>query len=245
AGEQEFLMSVSHDLRTPLTAISGYAEALTDGAVDDPSAAGAVIAGNAQRLSRLVGDLLDLARLNARQFRLEPRLVNAADIARNVVDDHLPRAQSYGVGLVADGVDTAAVIADPDRLAQVVGNLIDNALKFAASAVEVRVGVGAGSIGNAAGNAARNAVAEVTISVTDDGPGIPASDLPFVFERLYVTRLRPTRAENSSGLGLAIVRELVSAIGGRIEVRSQVGEASGTRMTVHLPGAQRPEPNQA
>ncbi len=228
AAEQEFLMSVSHDLRTPLTAINGYAEALTDGAVDDPATAGAVIAGNAQRLSRLVGDLLDLARLSARQFRLEPRLVNAADIARNVVDDHLPRAQSYGVDLLAGGIDAAAVVADPDRLAQVVGNLIDNALKFARSKVEILV------------NRSDEGAATITISVTDDGPGIPSADLPFVFERLYVTRLRPTRAENSSGLGLAIVRELVVAMGGRIEVRSQ--EGSGTQMLVHLPAAERPTP---
>lgn len=218
AAEQEFLMSVSHDLRTPLTAITGYAEALTDGAIDDPAVAGTVIAGNAQRLSRLVCDLLDLARLNTNQFRFEPQLINAAEVASNVVDDHAPRASAYGVALGSLGVEAAPVVADADRLAQAIGNLIDNALKFARTTVDVEVTVASN---------------EVSISVSDDGPGIPPKDVPFVFERLYVTRLRPVRAENSSGLGLAIVKELASAMGGSASVNSEVGV--GTTMTLRLP----------
>ncbi len=218
AVEQEFLMSVSHDLRTPLTAINGYAEALTDGAVDDPVAAGTVIAANAQRLSRLVGDLLDLARLNARQFRLEPQLIDLTELAAIVVEDHSPRATGLGVALEASGNVRAPVMADPDRVAQVVGNLIDNALKFADSRIEVRVEVGDH---------------EALLSVIDDGPGIPQQDVPFVFERLYVTRLKPLRAENSSGLGLAIVKELAGAMGGTVSAESHNG--LGTTMRVRLP----------
>jgi two-component system sensor histidine kinase BaeS len=122
------------------------------------------------------------------------------------------------------------VVADPDRLSQVVANLVENALKFARSAVTVTTSAGL--------------VADhVVIEVTDDGPGIAAEDLPHVFERLYVSRARPGVGESGSGLGLAIVHELVSAMGGRVEARSPSSATTsgeGTSMLVTLPAAPPP-----
>ena len=216
--DQQFLMSVSHDLRTPLTAIAGYGEALRDGAIDDPGAAGEVIGNQAARLERLVGDLLDLARLDANRFRLRLDVVDVAVVVGRTVAGLVPRAERHGIACTFDNGGPAFASVDPDRLGQAVGNLIDNALKYASSAVATRVSVDDAS---------------AVIEVTDDGPGIPAEDLPHVFERLYVSRHQPARAENPSGMGLAIVRELSTAMGGT--VLASPAEGSGTTMTIRLP----------
>ena len=136
-----------------------------------------------------------------------------------MVDGIAQRAEEFGldVGLVGTS-SPVRIDVDPDRLIQVLNNLVDNALKFASHRVEVVV---------------RVLDAEVIVSVTDDGPGIPDADLPFVFERLYVTQLRPVRAESSSGLGLAIVRELTEGMGGR--VRAGRGPNGGTTMSLAFP----------
>lgn len=205
--EQQFLLSVSHDLRTPLTSIQGYAEALADGTLNDGAGAGTVIAAEARRLDRLVRDLLELARLDARSFRFELTNVELHDLVEACVEGFAPEAEAAGVTINVETVP-AVVWGDPDRLAQAVANLLENALKFARSRVDVRVAVADG---------------RATASVDDDGPGINAADRPHVFERLYVARHRPVRKESGSGLGLAIVRELVAAMDGT------VGAAEGTR----------------
>ncbi len=222
AMEQQFLLSVSHDLRTPLTAIAGYAEALVDGAVAEPQRAGEIISHHAGRLDRLVGDLLDLARLESRQFRLEPRPIDPVTAARTVVESCQPTAVAHNLSILLDApADVVGTIhVDPDRLGQVLSNLVENAVKFATSMVTVRVTPLGG---------------EMSIQVIDDGPGIPADDLPHVFERLYVTQLKPKRAENSSGLGLAIVRELVAAMRGTVTASAT---DAGTIMTLTFPAAE-------
>jgi signal transduction histidine kinase len=221
--DQQFLLSVSHDLRTPLTAITGYAEALSDGATDDPAHAGWVIGTHAGRLERLVGDLLDLAKLDANRFQLHLQLLDVAVVVGRTVAGLVPTAERYGLDLVFSSSAPAPARVDPDRLAQVVANLVDNALKFARTRVMVTVGTGPG---------------QVTATVTDDGPGIPAADLPHVFERLYVSSAQPVRAENPSGMGLAIVRELATAMGGGVQAAS--GPGGGTTMTLRLPLAEEP-----
>lgn len=216
--DQQFLMSVSHDLRTPLTAIAGYGEALRDGAIDEPRRAGEVIRNQAARLERLVGDLLDLARLDANRFRLDMQTVDVAVVAGRTVAGLRPRAEQHGLACGFTSAGPTLATADPDRLGQAVGNLVDNAVKHAASMVTADV----------------SAVGEhAVITVTDDGPGIAPVDLPHVFERLYVSQHQPARAENPSGMGLAIVRELVIAMGGTVEAWSH--EPSGTTMTIRLP----------
>jgi two-component system sensor histidine kinase BaeS len=216
--EQQFLLSVSHDLRTPLTSIRGYAEAIADGA-GDPRRAAAVISSESRRLERLVADLLDLAKLQASSFSLELERIDLVALAEVAVQGFEPDAAERGLVLRAiDGGTAVVVLADHDRLGQVAANLVENAMKYATTGVVVR--------------AAQDGPWAV-LTVADDGPGIDAADLPHVFERLYVARRRPVRHESSSGLGLAIVKQLVEAMRGEVSVTSEVGR--GTTFTVRLP----------
>ncbi len=213
--EQQFLLSVSHDLRTPLTSIRGYAEAIDDGNVD-PKRAAAVIRSESQRLERLVADLLDLAKLQARAFTFTMMPVDLSAAVHTATDG----ASGSKPGVAFHPVTTGPLMvhADPDRLAQALANLIENAGKYARSAVIV---------------SARAENGWAVVSVDDDGPGVAAHDLPHVFERLYVARHQPERRENSSGLGLAIVRELVSGMGG--EVAAGAAPNGGARLSLRLP----------
>jgi two-component system sensor histidine kinase BaeS len=226
--ERAFLLSVSHDLRTPLTAIRGYAEAVGDGAVDDDASrarAAAVIAAEARRLERLVADLLDLARLDARSFSLHPDRIDVAPVVTDAAHALAPAAADAGLVLVVDAPAGAWAVADAQRLGQVVGNLVENAVKYAAERVGVTVGRVAGS---PAGPPA------VVVEVADDGPGIDPADLPHVFERLYASR-KVTGRKVGTGLGLAIAHDLVAAMGGTIAVAP--GPLGGTVVTVRLPAA--------
>ena len=218
--EQQFLLSVSHDLRTPLTSIRGYAEAISDGAAD-PQRSATVIRSEARRLERLVADLLDLAKLRARAFSLQNEPVDLVALAMATCDGFRPDADERKIEIrfaAADATGGLRVLADHDRLAQVVANLIENALKYA----RTEVGVSVGADGSAA-----------VLTVDDDGAGISPADLDHVFDRLYVARSNPIRAESSSGLGLAIVKELVEAMGGTCAAGS--APLGGARLEVRLP----------
>lgn len=223
--ERQFLLSVSHDLRTPLTSIRGYAEAITDGTAPDTRAAAGVILSESRRLERLVRDLLDLAKLEARRFSLHPRPVSLAEVVAEVAGGFRREIEAAGLVLVLDPEpesSSGVAAVDTDRFAQVVANLMENALKYAATAI--RTGVVAHP-------------EQVVAYVADDGPGIAPADLPHVFERLYVAQHQPVRRESGSGLGLAIVRELVAAMGGTISAESP--PEGGTRMVLRFP-ATRP-----
>lgn len=222
--EQQFLLSVSHDLRTPLTSIRGYAEALTDGAIDDPADAGRIIQNHADRLGRLVTDLLDLAKLDARQFQIKPQHLDVTEFVTQTTAGLVPTATQHDLHLTTSGQSGLSIHADPDRLAQIISNLVENAIKYARSTVRVQVGLRDGSPNSSTGPL------QVSITVSDDGPGIPDKDLPHIFERLYVTQLRPVREESSSGLGLAIVHELTEAMGGT--VRAERGAEGGTAVVL-------------
>ncbi len=225
--ERQFLMSVSHDLRTPLTAIRGYAEAIADGASDDPAAAAAVIIEASARLERLVQDLLDLARLDAKRFSLEIRGTDAVEVARSVVQRFSPKARALHVSLDGTLPDSPVEVrADPDRLAQVISNLLENALDFASS--RVLVGVGA-------------AETHCAIWVDDDGPGIAPEDLSRVFDR-HFSADRTSRRAIRSGLGLAIVAELVAAMEGQVRAESPTPSGEGTRMVVWMPRSRPSSP---
>lgn len=230
--EREFLASISHELRTPITAIRGYAEAISDGAVREGQGieeALAVIRTEATRLERLVEDVVDLARLGAREFRLSPVQVDLAQTLRDAVRAGAPRASDAGVSLVADAADGLVVTTDPGRVRQIVENLVENAIRVTPAGGAVRV-------------AGRRDVAGVVVEVSDTGPGIAETDLPHVFERSYLWRVSRGVREVGTGLGLAIVRELATALGGRIEVASRPGEGSTFRL--HLP-ARAPAPASA
>ncbi len=238
--ERQFLLSVSHELRTPLTSIRGYADAVIDGATDDPAAAATVISSEARRLERLVQDLLDLARLDSDRFSLDLRPVDAAFVARQVVDGFRPQARDLGLDLqLAPGSEGALwVHADADRLGQIVANLVENAASFARSRILVGVVGGPGATPT-------GTTATPTVWVRDDGPGISPDHLDRVFERHFSSdRVRGRR--QGSGLGLAIVAELATAMGARVHVESPVGGDPGTRMLVALrpalPPATPPSP---
>ena len=203
--ERQFLLSVSHDLRTPLTSIRGYAEALQDGAVSDVSGVGAVIEQESARLERLVGDLLLLARLESTGFEYDIGSHDAREIVEDRANGFERESGERDLELSVRVPDEpTAVLVDPDRYAQVVGNLVANACRFAATTVAVTLW---------------RAEGRIHLAVADDGPGIPEADLPHVFERLYVSSQDPKATERGSGLGLAIVRELVSGMDGTVVAR--------------------------
>ena len=224
--ERQFLMSVSHELRTPLTSIRGYADAIADGATTDVAGAIGVIGSEARRLERLVRDLLDLARLDARQFSLDVERVDCSDVVAAAAEGFRLEAGVLGIDVVCPTPAGSGlwVDADPDRLSQIVANLVENALKFAAHRVEV----GAATVGS-----------WHVVWVVDDGPGIGASDLPHVFERHYRSD-RVAARKVGAGLGLAIVAELASAMGAVVDVDSPVVDGHGARMALWL--SPRPAP---
>jgi signal transduction histidine kinase len=217
--EREFLLSVSHELRTPLTSIRGYADAIAEGATDDVPGAVGIIAGEARRLDRLVADLLDLARLQARQFSFHTQRIECGAVVRAAAEGFAPAAAAVGVDLVITAPSGGLwVDADPDRVGQVIANLIENALKFATTRVEV----GAQAVGG-----------WIALWVTDDGPGVSPDDLPHIFERHYRSDRVPGR-KLGVGLGLAIVAELASAMHGVVDAQSPVDDGRGARMVLWL-----------
>ena len=218
--ERAFLLSVSHDLRTPLTSIRGYAEAIKDGMVEDPveqARAGSIIAAEARRLERLVADLLALARLDAHQFSLHPQPVDARTVVYDAVAGFVPSARDWGLRLEVVRGDPAPLDTDPERLAQITANLVENALKYAKTTVRVDVDRSDG---------------HVELRVDDDGPGIPVADRDRVFQRLYTARQAPGR-KVGTGIGLAIVHELAGAMGGAASCEPL--DAGGTRFRVTIP----------
>lgn len=230
-GERQFLLSVSHDLRTPLTSIRGYAEALIDGTIPasgEQRRAATVIAAEADRLSRLVADLLDLARLDAHQFSLTPRAFDVATAVRTAVEAFLPSAADLGIEVAIDTPGAMPGHGDPERVAQIVANLLENALKYAAGHIEVRV-----TRSESGGPQSRGGVSGgVEIRVVDDGPGVDPAEVDRVFERLFVSRTVPGRSVGT-GLGLAIVGELAGAMGGSAAVEG--APAGGASFVVRLP----------
>jgi two-component system sensor histidine kinase BaeS len=220
--ERAFLLSISHDLRTPLTSIRGYAEALADGTLDgnDSEArarAASVITSEARRLERLVRDLLDLSRLDSHEFSLRPRRCDAAEVIADAAEAFAPTANDMGVTLAVERNGQIAADLDADRLAQVVANLVENALKYANAKVDVLV---------------RSDNGAIEVSVVDDGPGVAEQELARVFERLYIGRDTPGRAVGT-GLGLAIVRELAHAMGGTAHAARDTN--GGARFVVRVP----------
>jgi len=219
--ERTFLLSVSHELKTPLTAISGHAEALGDGVVP-PERVAEVILREARRLERLVRDLLDLARLDAHVFGVHPQRVDLAELADEAVERFEPQARAFGVELAADARGAAPAIADPDRVLQVLSNLIENALRITPEGGRVTVHA-----------------EPATLTVADTGPGLAEADVLRAFERFYLYERSGGRSRTvGTGLGLAIVRELTEAMGGSVGVESRPG--SGTTFTVALPRDESP-----
>jgi signal transduction histidine kinase len=226
--ERDLLLSVSHDLRTPLTSIRGFAEAITDGAIEDTSQAAEVITAESRRLERLVGDLLDLTKLEASQLSINLRPTDVVEVVSTTTEAFGPMAERNAVQLLSwvpanDGAVQPAlsVVTDPDRLAQLLANLLENAISFADGVVTVAL------------HAPAAGERHVSITVDDDGPGIAPGDLARVFQRFYRTDRGPRR-QVGSGLGLAIVSELATAMGGSVHAESPAPGGRGSRFVVTL-----------
>jgi two-component system phosphate regulon sensor histidine kinase PhoR len=223
----EFVANVSHELRTPLTCIKGYLETLLDGALEDSAHARRFleVAGtHAERLDRLIDDLLELSNIESGRVTLVPVRLDldevvagmAAMFERRTVQNRLTLVRAVRPGL--------AVRADRDRLVQILVNLVDNAVKFTSEGGQIRIEAALGSDGR------------VEITVRDTGVGIPSTDLPRITERFYRVDRTRSREVGGTGLGLAIVKHLVQAHGGELRIESALG--SGTAVSFTLPAAE-------
>ncbi len=224
----EFVANVSHELRTPLTAIRGFVETLLDGALESPVEARRfleTVARHTERLGRLLDDLLDLSNieLGRTTLRLEPLALQ--EVIEHAVAGLEPGAMKKRLALSLEiPPDLPPVLADRDRLVQILVNLVDNAIKFTPESGKISVAARRAS-----------AAAPLEVAVSDTGIGIPHKDLPRITERFYRVDKTRSRELGGTGLGLAIVKHLVQAHGGELRIESEVGR--GTRVAFTLPTA--------
>jgi two-component system phosphate regulon sensor histidine kinase PhoR len=223
---RDFVANVSHEFKTPLTAIQGFAETLLAGALDDPQNSVrflGIIREHAARLGRLTDELLKLSQIEAGQLELEMRSLSVGELLAACLDTARLKAESKQLTLTADSSpDLPPVRGDLARLGEVLQNLLDNAVQYTPPGGRITV---------------RAAVADnqVAIAVTDSGIGIPRADQQRIFERFYRVDAARSREVGGTGLGLSIAKHLVEAHGGRISVESEVGR--GSTFTVFLPAA--------
>ncbi len=223
--QRDFLANVSHDLRTPLTSIQGFSQAIIEGVATTPEAAAraaTIIHEEAERMGRMVQDLLDLARIEGGRMEMAQNRIQPGDLVKAVAEKLMIAAHDKGLTLTTEIAPALPVLTgDGDRLAQVFNNLIDNALKHTPSGGVITVSACADDGGS-------------LVTVHDTGEGIPAADLPHIFERFYqVDKSRQRR--DGAGIGLQISYQIVQAHGGRIWAESE--EGAWTRFNVWLPAA--------
>jgi two-component system phosphate regulon sensor histidine kinase PhoR len=226
---REFIANVSHELRTPLTSIQGYVETLIEDPHPSPETTLeflGVILKNASRMSRLTEDLLALASVESPDYKLSLRPVRASVLLRDALDSIAGIVVDSGVKLQSAGAPDSLVMADPDAMLQVFGNLMENALKYASSGKRVRA-------------SARLLDSEVQFTIQDFGPGIASEHLERIFERFYRVDKARSRESGGTGLGLAIVKHIVQVHGGRIWCESELG--NGARFHFTLPLAPTPQ----
>jgi two-component system phosphate regulon sensor histidine kinase PhoR len=223
---RDFVANVSHEFKTPLTAIQGFAETLLNGALDDKANRKRfveIIREHARRLARLTDDLLKLSRIEAGRLELEIRSVPVEALVNGCVETTRLKAQSRGIQIQVDLQKSAkAVRGDGAQLAEVLQNLLDNAVLYTPSGGRVEV-------------LSRSEGPDVVFTVTDTGIGVPESDLERIFERFYRVDAARSREAGGTGLGLSIARHIVDAHGGRIWVESAVG--LGSRFHFSIPSA--------
>ena len=221
---RDFIANVSHELRTPLTSIQGYVETL----VEDPRPNAettreflGIIHKNATRMNRLTEDLLALASVEGPDYKLTLQLTRASALVQDAIESLGGMVVDSEVELQSTGAPDDLVLADPDAMNQVFGNLIENSLKYGKSGKRVRVG-------------ARLLEREVEFSVQDFGPGIASEHLNRIFERFYRVDKARSRESGGTGLGLAIVKHIVNAHGGRVWAESELGAGAQFHFTLPL-----------
>lgn len=218
--QRDFLANVSHDLKTPLTSIQGYSQAIMDGATPDPGKAAKVIHDEAARLNRMVVELTDLMRIQSGRLSLKMAAVDISVVAEAIGERLAVVAEKKGITMHMNIQSTPPVAGDGDRLAQVLTNLISNAIKHTPSGGEIHISTSMHQQG-------------VEVHVQDTGEGIPRKDLPRIFERFY--QVDKTRGpQRGTGLGLAIVYEIIQAHGGLIRADSP-GINQGSTFSIWLP----------
>lgn len=223
---RELVSDVAHEFRTPLATLEGYVEGMADGTLPRDAETWTVLGDEIRRLTRLVDDLATVSRAEERQLDLRLRRVQVSELAERAVRAAAPAYAAKGVELLrAPERGKAEVEADPDRIAEVLANLLENALRHTPAGGRVEVGW-------------RRGGDEVEVSVADTGEGIAASHLPRVFERFYRADRARSRSSGGSGIGLTIARAIVQAHGGRIRAESP-GAGKGARVVVTLPLAGR------
>jgi len=223
---KEFLISVSHELRTPLASIQGYAETLLDGALYDPEHNArflGIIKQNADRLGRLVADIMTLSRVEMGTQKIETAPYPVCELLRENTESMRPMAEKKEIRIVLElPPEETDAVCDPEAVNQILNNLMENALKYTPAGGEVRVGA-----------AIRDGMIETYVA--DNGAGIPTADLPRLFERFYRVDKARSREMGGTGLGLSIVKHLVRAQGGEVAVESEIGR--GSRFSFTLPQA--------
>jgi two-component system phosphate regulon sensor histidine kinase PhoR len=220
---RDFVANVSHELRTPLTAIKGYAETLSDGALDDREAAArfvGIISSHADRLNRLLDDLLDLSRLESEQMEVELGSFQLKNLVDACVASVGQNAVQKRVAVAGDIPPDIQVTCDAKLIEQALINLLDNAVKYTPEGGQIRVGTR--PVGGE----------RIAVYVEDTGIGIPSEDLDRVFERFYRVDKGRSRDMGGTGLGLAIVRHIAEAHGERVSVESALGK--GTTFSLEL-----------
>jgi signal transduction histidine kinase len=218
--ERNFLMSVSHELRTPLTAIRGHVAALREGVVTDPEAAEeslTIVADEAERLGRLVGDVLDLAKLDAHRFTVLTEEVDMGRLLERAYSTFADEARRRGIEFTHESDGAPVIVSDGDRVLQIISNLLANAFRWTPDGGRVDLAL-----------QSRNGA--VAIDVADTGPGLKADERERIFRPFW------SKDNTGTGLGLPIARELAMALGGRIELESEVGKGSRFRLVLPVPG---------
>jgi two-component system phosphate regulon sensor histidine kinase PhoR len=221
---RDFIANVSHELRTPLTSIQGYVETLIEDPNPQPETTLeflGIILKNATRMNRLTEDLLALASVESPDYKLSRQPMRASVMVKDAIDALGGLVVDSGVKLEPAGAPDCLVMADPDAMNQVFGNLIENALKYGKAGKRIRVG-------------ARAVDSEVEFSVQDFGPGIASEHLERIFERFYRVDKARSRESGGTGLGLAIVKHVVLAHGGRLWAESELGKGATFRFTLPL-----------
>jgi signal transduction histidine kinase/ActR/RegA family two-component response regulator len=221
--KDEFLATVSHELRTPLNAMLGWSHILRSGDLPHEMSvkAAEAIDRNARWQARLIEDILDVSRIITGKLRLEPKPTDLVAIIRSAVDVVQPSAKAKKISIELALPAVAPFVGDPDRLRQVIWNLISNAVKFTAQEGQVRVGL-------------REDQQDYVIEVVDSGRGIAPDFLPYIFEPFRQADGSPTRSQGGLGLGLAIARHLTELSGGSIHAESQ-GAGHGATFTIRFP----------